>query len=105
MSQLSGDRAVIVQHCAVFGRLETEVRKFIVGDVRPWAQYDCAVSVSFVKPRKRRWYSYTMYPENIRYLTIEVDGKTIYDSRDDVPCDMSAWVETDTRFIGKRSRV
>jgi hypothetical protein len=36
--------------------------------------------------------SYTITP-NGRYLTIERDGEVLYDSRADVPCDMTKWTE------------
>jgi len=100
--RLVGGYATIVQHCAVFGRIETVVREFRVGEVRPYAQYPCSVSVRFVEPRKRRPACYTMTPDNTRYLTVEAAGRTLYDSRQDVPCDMSAWEATHRRFAGRR---
>lgn len=86
-----GDKATIIQHCAMFGNLKTEVRKFDVGEVKPHAQHKKSVYVSFIKPRERRSYYYLMVPDNVRYITIERDGKVLYDSRTDVPCDMAAW--------------
>jgi hypothetical protein len=87
-----GENATIIQHCAAFGNLKTRVRKFTVHDPKPHAQHATSVTVSFVKPRERRSYFFTMVPENYRYLTIERDGgEVLYDSRDDVPCDMAKW--------------
>jgi len=91
-------QAVIVQHCAVFGRLETRVRGYEVSAPRPYAQFPVSVSVVFLEPRQRRSSLVVIKPENIRYLTIEADGQTVYDSRTDVPCDMAQWAETDRRF-------
>lgn len=54
VSLRAGGKAVIVQHCAVFGRLETQVRKWSVSPPLPYAQYPVVVSVRFCKPRRRR---------------------------------------------------
>lgn len=89
--------ALIIQHCAVFGRLETRVRWFSVS-LGPYAQYATAASVSFKEPRKKRGANCTVLPENVRYLTIEAEGCVLYDSRWNVPCDMAKWEETARRF-------
>jgi len=67
------------------------VRKFEVHDPKPYAQYPTSVMVSFVKPGKRKWAYFTVVPDNLRYLTIEHDDVVLYDSRTDVPCDMTKW--------------
>jgi len=36
-----------------------------------------------------------------RYLTIEEAGAVVYDSRQDVPVDMTAWEETRRRFAAR----
>ena len=36
--------------------------------------------------------------DNIRYITVELNGLTLHDTRDDVPCDMDKWRETRARF-------
>ena len=85
-------KATIIQHCAVFGQLMTEVRWFKVCEPRRHAQHERAVYVNFIKPRKRVEAYYTIVPDNTRYLTIEDQwGKLLYDSRSEVPCDMEAW--------------
>jgi hypothetical protein len=90
----TGGSATIVQHCAVSGRLETQVRTWAVGEPRPYAQYPIAVSIVFMEPRKRRRSGFTITPDNRRFLTVEANGVTLYDSRSDVPCDMAAWETT-----------
>jgi hypothetical protein len=57
-----------------------------------------SVTVGFKKPRKRTAAFYTMVPDDIRYLEIEVDGKVVYDSRTEVPCDIEEWHATRARF-------
>ena len=37
--------------------------------------------------------------DNIRYITIELNGLIRYGARDDVPCDMDKWRETRARFL------
>src|SRR6185503_4508329 len=86
-----GDKATIIQHCAVFGRMKRDVRKFRVEEPSKHAQYPVSIAVRFVEPRKRTGSSYRIVPDNIRYLTIEAKGQVVYDSRPDVPCDMEVW--------------
>jgi hypothetical protein len=95
--QLDGGLARIVQHCAAFGRIETPVRAFWVDEVVPYAQHAVSVSVTFTEPRQRRA-AFTMTPDDLRYLTVEVGGRVVYDSRTDVPCDMATWEATARRF-------
>ena len=89
---------LIVMHCAVSGRLAFLARKYSVGPVRPYAQHPVSVSVWYTPPRARRPTGFTITPDNIRFLTIEVDGRVVYDSRADVPCDREKWEETNARF-------
>ena len=84
----------IVQHCAVFGELRTCVREFEISEVKPYAQYPVSVNISFVEPRKRQWAYITITPDNLRYATIERGGDVLYDSREDVFCDMAQWTES-----------
>jgi hypothetical protein len=95
MSETMGGHALIVQHRAIDGRLETLVRWFKVDAVQPHAQHPVSVTVWFKEPRKRTPGAFTMVPENRRYLTIEVGRETVYDSREDVPCDMDKWEQTE----------
>jgi hypothetical protein len=90
--------ALIVQHCAVFGRLEKPVRWFKTCEPRPYAQYPVSVAVLFKEPKKRKTYFFTIVPDNLRYLTVEVKGEIVYDSRKDVPCDMGKWQETGKKW-------
>jgi hypothetical protein len=95
--QCEGGNALIVQHCAVFGRRETQVRKFSVSPVRPYAQYDKSVTVYFVEPRKRNG-AYFRFTSGSRYREILVDGLVVYDSRRDIPIDVEKFRETEMRF-------
>ena len=81
---------------------ETLVRSFSVGDVRQDRAYDRpSVTVKFLEPRKRKWNSTYIPPTNLGYLTIESGGCTVYDSRDDVPCDMDYFNAARDRLKGK----
>jgi hypothetical protein len=92
------DAIVLIRHCAVFGVRKQVVREFKVSEVKPYAQYKVSVSISFVEPRKHRWESVTTVPDDITFRTIEQNGQVLYDSRKDVPCDMSAWAKTRKEF-------
>jgi hypothetical protein len=89
-----GEHATIVGHSAVFGTKETAVRSWEISAVKPYAQYDKSVVVFFVRPGKRKKEGWYCTPENLSYYTIkDRSGETVYDSRDDVPCDMGKWQE------------
>jgi hypothetical protein len=85
--------ATIIQHCAVFGRLTTEVRWLGVGEVKPYAQYSHAVAILYKRPRKKLKYYVQAFNDDLRYITIEAGGNVLYDSRKGVPCDMDKWNE------------
>jgi hypothetical protein len=95
--QREGEHAVLTQHCAVFGDLTQTVRKFKVDEVRNTYGVR-SVSIYCVEPRKRNGEMYTMSSNTSRYITISVNGAVVYDSRDDVPCDMDQWRATRARF-------
>jgi hypothetical protein len=97
----SGGRAVLKRYCAVFGYHETPVRKFTVYEVEPRAQYDRSVMISWVEPRKRSSEATVIVPNDYRFMTIEVDGETVYDSRIDIPCDMDKWKVTHAEHTGE----
>lgn len=84
----AGGKATIAHHSAVFGRQVTEVRTWTVSEPEPYAQYSLAVVVSYREPRQRRSWVCRVFPDNLKYLTIEEAGEVVYDSRADVPCDM-----------------
>jgi hypothetical protein len=100
---IKGGRALIVQHCCVYGDLPTPVRQFTVHPPKPYAQHPTEVLVSFIEPRRRNGAYYHVAPDNVRYLTIEQDGVIIYDSRSEVPCDMEQWKQSSLRH-GLRDR-
>src|SRR2546423_59770 len=74
MRNQTGGPATIVQHCAVFGEHERAVQWWRVGDVMPYAQYDCSVAVTFGEPGKRGRRYFTIAPDNTRYLTVVAAG-------------------------------
>ena len=79
--QLAGDHGIVVQHCAVFGRLETPVGRFWVGRPRPDARHPTSVTVVLLDPRTARRATATARTDSLRYLTIETGGRVAYDSR------------------------
>jgi hypothetical protein len=84
-----GGKATIIQHCAVFGTVKTQVRMWSVGEPKPYAQYPVAVYVGFCKPRLQQMVVH--HRDAGRFLTVESGGEVLYDSRADVPIDMEAW--------------
>jgi Family of unknown function (DUF6011) len=90
----TADAITIVLHSAVFGTTKHVVREWKVTDVKPYAQYPIAVHISFVEPRQRKWASYTIVPDNIRFTTVERGGQVLYDTHKTVPIDMTAWEKT-----------
>jgi hypothetical protein len=57
-----------------------------------------ATAVNIAKPTNLGVPINHAFLDNIRYITIELNGLTLYDTRDDVPCDMDKWRETRARF-------
>jgi len=57
-----------------------------------------ATAVNIAKPTKLGVPMIHAFLDNIRYITIELNGLILYDTRDDVPCDMDKWRETRARF-------
>jgi hypothetical protein len=106
-TQLKGNGpAEAVMHCAIYGASRnTTVRTYAVyaprpyaQHKRPYAQHKVSVTISWVEPRKRKSSFVTITPDNVRYWTIEKDGKVIYDTRADVPCDMVEFEKANARF-------
>jgi hypothetical protein len=90
----------IVQHCAVSGRTEIE---FLTAswDISRYARCERAVMIFFrPKSRKNRGRHIVITPAALRYAQVKVDGKVVYDTRQDVPCDMAAWREQAERMRG-----
>ena len=98
-----GKTATIVIHSAIYGERKREVRRFEVSEVKPYAQHEKTVVISFVEPRKRQWMSARVVPNDPRYITIEdCKGHEVYDSRADVPCNMTKWHEVRERWFPRQ---
>ena len=97
-------KAVIVTHCALLGRKETAVRAYCIDPVKPYAQYEKSVFIKFLEPKRRRKRRYEVMEDNRTFLTVEVAGRTVYDSRTEVPCDMQQWSETNDKWKLRRLR-
>jgi hypothetical protein len=96
---MTGEHAIIIRHSSVCGIRRTEVRKFEVSEIAAYAQYNASVVVRYILPGKRKWDGVRVLPDNTSYYTITTlggveYGRTLYDSRQDVPCDMAAWQAT-----------
>ena len=85
----SGGPATITLHHSVVGIIgmpfddSIPVRNFTVGEVRPYAQYERTVYITYTLPRKRNRTSIHVRKDGLTYVTIDAGGQTIYDSRDD----------------------
>ena len=88
MNQPHGTEYKMVQHCTVYGDLPTIICHWEIKEsCRNGGEK--TVLVIFTEPRKRNSKHIRVDPDNIRYTTIEsMDGSILYDSRDDIPCDM-----------------
>jgi hypothetical protein len=94
--------ATIVQHCAVFGRIETPVRWVKTGTPQEISAFNAGVYVYLKEPRKQNSARITVEPDNTRYVEIHDDkGNVLWDSRKVVPCDMAEWEKTWARFKDK----
>jgi hypothetical protein len=87
-----GERVTIVEHDFIGQRLEAEARKFKVSDPGPGIDddandYDNGVVISYVPRGRRKWQRAYAVNDNWSFLVVERDGRVIYDSRLNVPCD------------------
>lgn len=57
-----------------------------------------ATAVNAAKPMNLSALMIHAFLDNIRYITIELNGLIQYDTRDAVPCGMDKWRETRARF-------
>ena len=57
-----------------------------------------ATAVNIAKPTNLNAPMIHAFLYNIRYITIELNGLILYDTRDNVPCNMDDWRETRARF-------
>jgi len=103
----SGGRAVVVVCDAVMGRSEIPVRSFSVSEPTINDRGNQQVRVSGFKPRMRTATYWLVEDDgkHTRYVTVEVDGVSVYDSRADVPCDMAAWDATNQHHANDRPLV
>jgi hypothetical protein len=53
-----------------------------------------ATAVNIAKPMNLRAPMIHAFLDNIRYITIELNGLILHDARDDVPRDMDKWRKT-----------
>jgi hypothetical protein len=68
-----GQHATLIQHCAVFGDIKTELYKFTIEGPQSYAQHQAAMEISYLEPRKRNWACIWVTPDSIRYSTIVSD--------------------------------
>lgn len=92
----------VKHHCAFQATHSHQVAsaRWYLGE---YAQYPKALHITETLPKKVRqrkveMNSYTIAPDSLHYLTIEVEGVEVYDSRVDVPCDMQMYAATQKEF-------
>ncbi len=94
--------STVKHHCALQAMHSHQVAsvKWYLGE---YAQYPKALHITETMPKKVRQRkvetkSYTIVPNSLSYLAIEVEGVEVYDSRVDVPCDMQQYAATQMEF-------
>jgi hypothetical protein len=100
-----GENAILVEHNAMIGAVfHGEPMRFdCARPVRTFkieypTRYPQSVGIWFKPPRRHDWFRYEVLPDNLIYYTIETEiGYVLYDSRDDVPCDMEVFSATKER--------
>jgi hypothetical protein len=56
--------------------------------------------VAFIEPGRRTKEYLTIGNDNVRFATVEADGRVIWDSRPLVPCDMALWQTSREKMKG-----
>jgi len=101
-----GKNLMLVEHTSVIGIVDrsrgippaAQQRPIREIRVSERVQHGNSVVLSYTEPKKRVSRSVRVSPDNITYYTVEENGRTLYDTRDDVPCDMEQWQQTRARF-------
>lgn len=96
--QREGGPAVLVVHSVLWGRMEVAVDKFFVASPKPYDPYDKAVGIVFKESHKKAKLITLVIPENDRFVTIEIEGRVVYDSRLDIPVDMEEFHKAERQF-------
>ena len=86
-------KVAIFHHCTLSGVSRTDAREVRIDPPDREAQYDDVVTIRYTEPRKRRGRYFSVDPTNIVFVTVEVGGRLVYDSRTEVPLDMAFWNE------------
>jgi hypothetical protein len=86
--------ATPIKYSAVFGHRKTLMREFTISEPKPYAQHKVSVRIGWRLPKKRKWEGTILMSDNIGFAIIEHEGKAVYDSRNDVPCDMNQFLQT-----------
>jgi hypothetical protein len=84
-------RCVITLHCAVLGRRATEAG---------WVKTEkngSGVTIYFKRAGEKESAYYIISPDNLRFAQIASEGQVIWDSREEVPCDMTDWEATNAK--------
>jgi hypothetical protein len=92
------DGVLNVYTCVMSPHHARPIRAFSVSSVKPEAQYDQSVTITWTAPRKRKSLAMGFYPTNGQYATVEVGGNVVYDTRADIPCNMELFNSSRARF-------
>ena len=102
---IQGENATLVTYSAVFGQKEEQLRKFEVGEIEKYAQYDVSITIRGLNPGKRKWWCILLVPDDTKYAIIyDQKNVAVYDSREDVPCDMEKWKATKNEISQRHAR-
>lgn len=90
---IKGKDATIVTHLAKGDGRSKFAREYELLPPRAYSSVPIAVVMRYKQPRQRDYRYEYIIPSGYLYFTIERDGEEIYDSRDEVPCDMDVYRE------------
>jgi hypothetical protein len=98
MANVKDGGVLNVYTCVMSPHNAYPISGFSVSTVKPSAEYDCSVRIAFIELHTSDTKSLRVYPTNGQYATVEVAGKVVYDSRADIPCNMTLFNSSRTRF-------
>ena len=83
-----GTDSIIVKHSVKEGTREIFVRTYEMLISQSIGHYEMVLVLRHKAPRERHWRYMYAIPCGYAYLTVEKEGKIVYDSRSEIPCNM-----------------
>src|SRR4051812_26436609 len=100
-----GGKATLIHHSVYNdnGRFKIEASNFSVWKLCRRSRHWVTVQIDYIRHETgKKGYPIRIYSGNNEFWTIEIEGKAVYDSRLEIPCDTTKWQEEYKRIRAER---